>query len=144
MADKIMLFAIPGFFILMALELLAAWIMKRRVYRLNDAINSIGLGVLSQIVGVFAKLLTIGIYAWVVQRVALFELSMQSAWVWITALILFGPAIEDSATGKDVWLAAAMRCGLYLLVAGYGWLCILLLEQWWPVGRPLAEDKLGD
>ncbi|WP_234921669.1 hypothetical protein [Aeromonas caviae] len=52
---------------------------------------------------------------------------------WITALILFGPAIEDSATGKDVWLAAAMRCGLYLVVAGYGWLCILLLEQWWPV-----------
>lgn len=44
MADRIMLFAIPGFFILMALELLAAWIMRRRVYRLNDAINSIGLG----------------------------------------------------------------------------------------------------
>ncbi|MFM5063632.1 hypothetical protein ACEUA9_00280 [Aeromonas caviae] len=63
---------------------------------------------------------------------------------WITALILFGPAIEDSSTGKDVWLAAAMRCGLYLVVAGYGWLCILLLEQWWPVGRPLAEAKLGD
>jgi sterol desaturase/sphingolipid hydroxylase (fatty acid hydroxylase superfamily) len=89
MADKIMLFAIPGFFILMALELLAAWIMKRRVYRLNDAINSIGLGVLSQIVGVFAKVLTIGIYAWVVQRVALFELSMEKAWVWITALVLY-------------------------------------------------------
>lgn len=63
---------------------------------------------------------------------------------WITALILFGPAIEDSATGKDVWLAAAMRCGLYLVVASYGWLCILLLEQWWPAGRPLAEAKLGD
>ncbi|MFC5707878.1 DUF2955 domain-containing protein [Aeromonas eucrenophila] len=63
---------------------------------------------------------------------------------WITALILFGPAIEDSATGKDVWLAAAMRCGLYLLVAGYGWLCMLLLEQCWPAGRPLAEAKLGD
>ena len=51
---------------------------------------------------------------------------------------------EDSATGKDVWLAAAMRCGLYLVVAGYGWLCILLLEQWRPVGRPLAEGKLAD
>ncbi len=60
---------------------------------------------------------------------------------WITALILFGPAIEDSATGKDVWLAAAMRCGLYLLVAGYGWFCLLLLEQWWPAGRPLAETQ---
>ncbi len=89
MAEKIMLFAIPGFFILMALELLAAWRMKRRVYRLNDTINSIGLGVLSQIVGIFAKLLTIGIYAWVVQRVALFELSVKSAWVWISALLLY-------------------------------------------------------
>ncbi|CAJ1863789.1 hypothetical protein [Aeromonas hydrophila] len=63
---------------------------------------------------------------------------------WITALILFGPAIEDSATGKDVWLAAAMRCGLYLLVAGYGWLCIWLLEQCWPVGRPLAQASIGE
>jgi hypothetical protein len=63
---------------------------------------------------------------------------------WITAIILFGPAIEDSATGKDVWLAAAMRCGLYLLVAGYGWFCIWVLEQWWPVGRPLAEAPVGD
>ena len=89
MADRIMLFAIPGFFILMALELLAAWIMKRRVYRLNDAINSIGLGVLSQVVGVFAKVLTIGIYAWVVQRVALFALPMDSAWTWISALVLY-------------------------------------------------------
>lgn len=89
MAEKIMLFAIPGFFILMALEVLAAWLMKRRVYRLNDAINSIGLGVLSQIVGVFAKLLTIGIYAWVVQRVALFELPLDKAWVWISALVLY-------------------------------------------------------
>ena len=89
MADRIMLFAIPGFFILMGLELLAAWIMKRRVYRLNDAINSIGLGVLSQIVGVFAKVLTIGIYAWVVQRVALFDLPMDQAWVWISALVLY-------------------------------------------------------
>ena len=89
MAEKIMMFAIPGFFILMALELLAACIMKRRVYRLNDAINSIGLGVLSQIVGVFAKVLTIGIYAWVVQRVAVFDLPSDQAWVWISALVLY-------------------------------------------------------
>lgn len=89
MAEKIMLFAIPGFFILMGLELLVARLMKRRVYRLNDAINSIGLGVLSQIVGVFAKLLSIGIYAWVVQRVALLELPLDKAWVWISALVLY-------------------------------------------------------
>lgn len=89
MADKIMMFAIPGFFILMAIELVAARLMRRDVYRLNDAINSIGLGVLSQIVGVFAKVLNIGIYAWVVQKVALLDLPMNSAWTWISALVLY-------------------------------------------------------
>lgn len=88
-AETIMLFAIPMFFVLMGVELLAARIMRRRVYRLNDAINSIGLGVLSQVVGVFSKLLTVGIYAWVVERVALFDLPRDSVWVWIGALLLY-------------------------------------------------------
>lgn len=88
-AETIMLFAIPMFFVLMGVELFAARIMRRRVYRLNDAINSIGLGVLSQVVGVFSKLLTVGIYAWVVERVALFDLPTDSVWVWIVALLLY-------------------------------------------------------
>jgi len=89
MAEKIMLFAIPGFFLLMGIELFVAWLRKRRVYRLNDAINSIGLGVMSQVAGVFTKLLAIGIYAWVVRRVALFDLPANSPWVWISALVLY-------------------------------------------------------
>jgi len=89
LAAKIMLFAIPGFFILMAIELLAARLMRRKVYKLNDSINSIGLGVLSQVVGVFAKLLSLGIYAWTVQRVALFHLPANNALVWIGALVLY-------------------------------------------------------
>lgn len=88
-AETIMMVAIPGFFVLMAVELAAARVMGRPVYRLNDAINSIGLGVLSQVVGVFTKLLTIGIYAWVVERVALFALPADNAWVWIGALLLY-------------------------------------------------------
>ncbi|GAA4799987.1 sterol desaturase family protein [Lysobacter hankyongensis] len=88
-AETIMMVAIPGFFVLMAVELAAARVMGRSVYRLNDAINSIGLGVLSQVVGVFTKLLTIGIYAWVVERVALFALPADNAWVWIGALLLY-------------------------------------------------------
>ena len=88
-ADTIMMVAIPGFFALMAVELLAARVMGRSVYRLNDAINSIGLGVLSQVMGVFTKLLTIGIYAWVVERVALFALPVDNVWVWLGALLLY-------------------------------------------------------
>jgi len=88
-AETIMMFAIPGFFVLMAVELIAGWAMRRRVYRLNDAINSIGLGVLSQISGVFAKTLTVGIYAWAVERVALFDLPTDRVWVWVAALLLY-------------------------------------------------------
>ncbi len=88
-AEQIMMVAIPAFFALMAVELVAARLMRRRVYRLNDAINSIGLGTFSQIVGVFTKLLTIGVYAWVVERVALFALPADSVWVWISGLLVY-------------------------------------------------------
>ena len=88
-AEAIMMIAIPGFFALMAVELAAAVLLGRRVYRLNDAIASIGLGVLSQVIGVFAKVLTIGLYAWTVQRVALFDLPADNAAVWLGALVLY-------------------------------------------------------
>lgn len=88
-AEAIMLVAIPGFFALMAIELaVSAW-LGRRVYRINDAIASVGLGVLSQVVGVFAKVLTIGLYAWIVPRVELFDLPADSPAVWLGALVLY-------------------------------------------------------
>ena len=89
LADSIMMIAIPGFFVLMAIELIAARMMRRPVYRLNDAINSISLGVLSQVVGVFAKILSIGIYAVALKHVALFDLSPDNPLTWISALLLY-------------------------------------------------------
>nr|WP_221265781.1 sterol desaturase family protein [Oleiagrimonas soli] len=84
-----MLYAIPGFFLLMAVEAaVAAWRGHKR-YRLNDAINSIGLGILSQLTGVFTKTLTIGIYAWCVAHLALFALPADSLWVWAGALLAY-------------------------------------------------------
>lgn len=63
---------------------------------------------------------------------------------WITCLILFGPAIQDSAAGKDVWMAATMRCSLYIVVALYGWACVALLERWRASGRPAGEIMSED
>lgn len=63
---------------------------------------------------------------------------------WVTCLILFGPAIQDSASGKDVWIASAMRCSLYVAVALYGWACVVILERWHPSGRPAVEATPGD
>ena len=49
--------------------------------------------------------------------------------VVITLLILLGPAVEDSASGKDVYTAFFVRMGLFVGVTCYAWLAIHLLEQ---------------
>lgn len=48
----------------------------------------------------------------------------------LTMMILLGPAIQDSANGKDVLQASLFRLGLFLLVAGYAWAAIWALERW--------------
>ena len=78
--EIIITWATPVFFALIALELLVAKLRGRTVYHASDAINSLGLGVISQIVAVFSKLLTLGIYAWCVQRFAIFALPADSVW----------------------------------------------------------------
>ncbi|HET6555033.1 MAG TPA: sterol desaturase family protein [Dyella sp.] len=87
--ELIITWATPVFFALIALELLVAKVRGRSVYHSSDAINSLGLGVISQIVGVFSKLLTLGIYAWCVQHLAIFSLPANSVLVWVTALLLY-------------------------------------------------------
>ncbi len=48
----------------------------------------------------------------------------------ITALILLGPAIEDSASGKSVAQAATVRTLLFVCVALYAWAAVWALEHW--------------
>ena len=48
----------------------------------------------------------------------------------ITALILLGPAIEDSANGKSVVQASAVRVSLFIGVSLYAWATIWALERW--------------
>ncbi|MGB5496202.1 MAG: DUF2955 domain-containing protein [Sedimenticolaceae bacterium] len=49
--------------------------------------------------------------------------------VTLTMLILLGPAVEDSANGKDVYQAFVVRMGLFVAVTLYAWLALHLLEQ---------------
>jgi len=49
--------------------------------------------------------------------------------VVVTMLILLGPAVEDSANGKDVYAAFAARMGLFVAVTLYAWLAVYALEQ---------------
>jgi hypothetical protein len=60
----------------------------------------------------------------------------------ITSLILLGPAIEDSASGKSVLEGAAMRVSLFIGVALYAWATVWTLERWRARSRTAAVDAL--
>ena len=71
--SQIIVLATPVFLALIAIEYAVGRARRQDTYRLDDAITSIGLGMLSQISAVFTRLLRIGIYT------ALF-----SAMPWVT------------------------------------------------------------
>jgi sterol desaturase/sphingolipid hydroxylase (fatty acid hydroxylase superfamily) len=84
---QIIVLATPVFLGLIAIELAIGHTRANNTYRLHDALSSIGLGVMSQIVGVFTVLFTAGIYIAVYQRFAPWQLPATSPWTWALALI---------------------------------------------------------
>ena len=63
--------SIPLFFLLLGIELVYARMSGNRLLRLNDSISDLSLGTLSQLSGLFFKLLTIGVYIWVADHFAI-------------------------------------------------------------------------
>lgn len=59
--------------------------------------------------------------------------------VMVTLLILIGPAVADSANGKDPYKAFAVRMGLFIAVTIYAWLAMVFLE--WLRQRQLQKKK---
>ena len=86
---QIIVLATPVFLGLIALEFAVGLARGRNTYRLNDAMTSIGLGMLSQVVGLFTTLLMIGLYTLVFSHAALRPLPADAAWVWITGLLVY-------------------------------------------------------
>ncbi len=86
---QIIVLATPVFLVLIALEWWVGVKRQRNTYRAADAMSSIGLGMLSQVAGIFSKLLTVGIYTALFAHVSLWTLSPTSWWVWPVALLLY-------------------------------------------------------
>ena len=86
---QIIVLATPVFLMLIGIELLIGLKRGRNSYRLNDALNSIGLGIMSQLVGVFSKLMAIGIYTVAFTHAALWPLPATALWVWLVGLVLY-------------------------------------------------------
>ena len=82
-------YAIPVFILLMLVELAVSVKRGRAAYRLNDAVNSLSLGILSQISGVFLTGLGLLIYVFAQSHFALLSLSADDWRVWIGALVAY-------------------------------------------------------
>ncbi len=95
--SKIIVFAFPVFLAAMAFELWwdrrkrSAGVVARSSYAFSDTLNSLSLGLLSQVVGVLAKFIGIAAYAWVFERIALFpDADVWNHWYgWLGALLLY-------------------------------------------------------
>ena len=88
--SQIIVLATPVFLLLIAAEFAWGNARGRNTYRLNDAINSISLGVLSQLGGLFAKLFTLGIYTAVYSAVALYpDTTFWSTWYGALLALVF-------------------------------------------------------
>lgn len=81
------LYAIPFFFLLIALELAADRWRGVRTYELADAINSLSAGVLSQASGLLTRGLSLLAYVAAYEQLALFALDSNALWVWLLAFI---------------------------------------------------------
>ncbi|AKJ31455.1 sterol desaturase-related protein [Caldimonas brevitalea] len=88
-AAQIIVLATPVFLLLIAAEYAVGVVRRRNTYRLSDALNSIGLGVMSQLTGVFTALMTVGIYSAVHRHAALWRWPADSLWSWVAALVFY-------------------------------------------------------
>jgi sterol desaturase/sphingolipid hydroxylase (fatty acid hydroxylase superfamily) len=90
-ASQIIVLATPVFLLLIGIEYLWGRTRGRNTYRLNDALTSIGLGMLSQISAVLTRTLRVGIYAAVFEHVALWrnDAFWQSWGGWLLALLFY-------------------------------------------------------
>lgn len=89
--SQVIVLATPVFLLLIAIEFAWGYAKGRNTYRLNDAVSSISLGMLSQVSAVFTSLFRIGIYTAIYSSVALYpNAEFWNTWYgWLIALVAY-------------------------------------------------------
>ena len=86
---NLLFYVVPIFVGLILFEVLAARLMRRDVYNVNDAVTSMNIGIMSEVVRSTVKLLTVVIYAVLVEKLGAFTFDLKSPWVWILAFFMY-------------------------------------------------------
>jgi len=84
----IILYAVPGFLVLILVELLAEKVRGTDYYRVNDSITSLATGVLSQLMKIVHLMIPVAVYVVVFENYAIFSLG-QSALIYLIAFVLY-------------------------------------------------------
>jgi sterol desaturase/sphingolipid hydroxylase (fatty acid hydroxylase superfamily) len=79
--------AIPVFFVLIGIELVAARLLERDSYRLSDSVGDLSCGVLQQLSDVFLKTALFAGYAGLYSAHRLAEVPMDVAWAWAACFV---------------------------------------------------------
>ncbi|MCB9760701.1 MAG: sterol desaturase family protein [Alphaproteobacteria bacterium] len=79
--------SIPAFFVLIGVELVAARLRGRKVYRFNDSINDLSCGILNQLGAVFSGAARVAIYAAVYHVARVWEMPADAWWTWVIAIV---------------------------------------------------------
>lgn len=84
----LILLALPYFGILILAEYLISRRKRRALFRLNDSIADVNMGILDRVVDAFAKTVILGLYVAVFHQFAAFEIGMGSVAAWVVCFIL--------------------------------------------------------
>jgi len=84
----LILTAVPVFFVLIGIELIADRVRGTQYYQVNDAITSLATGLLNHLVSAMQKLLPFTLYVMAYEHIALFSLGDSLA-VWLVAFVLY-------------------------------------------------------
>ncbi|HWR13810.1 MAG TPA: sterol desaturase family protein [Terriglobales bacterium] len=81
--SRIIIYAIPGFLLLLILEAIAAAILRRDLYAIKDTAASLTMGIGNVIVGLFSKAMVFGLFTFL-HKFAIFEIGY-AWWAWVLA-----------------------------------------------------------
>jgi alkylglycerol monooxygenase len=89
--DKIIVFILPVFVVLIGAEFVYGWFRQRNTYRLNDALSSLSQGLISQLLALVTQLFQIGLYVLVFNALTRTpDVKFWDTWYgWLIAIVLF-------------------------------------------------------